>query len=148
MNESINLEQKRFLRHFLFNQDFQNTFDVKGQQKSLFFQVSLELKIGDVGVLSLGPIFDRVANLQLVQAIKIVRRNSDVLARTELDTSALDVKQLVLALEVVKKVILVPVRAMLETNARLRTAPDQKLFMLFRVVVDLQVPVSARYETF
>jgi hypothetical protein len=63
-------------------------------------------------------------------------RHSDVLAWTELDASALDVKQLVLALEVVKKVILVIARAMLETNARLRTAPDQKLFMLVRVVVD------------
>lgn len=97
----------------------------------------LELKIGYVYVLSLGSIFDRVANLQLVQAIKIMLRHSDVLAWTELNTSTLDVKQLVLALEVVKKVILILARAMLETNARLRTAPNQKLSLLVRVVVDL-----------
>jgi hypothetical protein len=81
--------------------------DVKSQQECLFLKPTFELKIGNVDVLRLGTILNRVTNLQLIQPDKITLWHSYVMARTELQICALNVEQLILGLQIVKQVILV-----------------------------------------
>jgi len=64
MDHTIDLEHDHVFRDLLVDKDVHDMINVEGQHEGLFLDVPFKLKVRDVLVLSLRPVFDRVANLK------------------------------------------------------------------------------------
>lgn len=78
VHKAVDLEHYACFGDILVHKEVNNFIHIECQQESLLFEVRLELKIGDVDVLSLCPVLDRVANLQLSQVVQVKLGHSDI----------------------------------------------------------------------